>query len=481
MFKYVRRLFTIAKIYDNPTEAIADIRTGSSIAIGGYMNAGVPENLVNALKAYGNYDFTVISQGSSIENYGVNALINNKQVKRLITPYLGSKEINRQYHNGELELELVPGGTLAEKIRAAGAGIPGFWTSTGVGTIIEEGGFPIKYKRGGAGILIQAEGKEKRFFNGREHIYEEAIRTEYALVKAWKADKLGNCIYHRAAMNFNPEIAICAKHTIVEAEEIVPIGELPPDEIATPAIFVERIVLGEKYSQHVNQKMQFDEQDEHDEKTMESLTRIAKRVSKELKAGMYVKIDQGIPSLVPQYLDEGVILASGSGIIGVGKSKAYMDPSLVYEDGILGSITKGGVVVSTNIMMDLLRGGHFDASVMGAFQVSSFGDLANWYVPGVYVMGIGGSMDSVADKNLKIIVAMKHTHNDRPKIVSECTLPLTGRNCVKLLVTELGVFDFREDGLNLMEMAEGVTLEHIRSKTGCGFTISSDLKTMKID
>ena len=185
MFRFTKRLFTAARIYDSGIEAIADIRTGSTIAIGGYSSAGIPENLLKSLKDYGNYDFNIVTMGSSLENYGVNILINNKQVKRLITPYIGgNKQIHMQYLNGELELELIPNGTLAEKIRAAGAGIPGFWTTTGLGTIIEEGGFPIKYRKGGRGISILSEGKERRNFNGRDHIYEEAIRTEYSIVKA---------------------------------------------------------------------------------------------------------------------------------------------------------------------------------------------------------------------------------------------------------------------------------------------------------
>lgn len=478
MLKVSKRLFTVARVFDNPTEAIADIRSGSSIAVGGSMNVGFPENLIKSLKAYGNYDFTLVTLGCSVESYAVNSLISNRQVKRLITPYLGSKDIQAQYHNGELELELIPGGTLAEKIRAAGAGIPGFWTSTGVGTIIEEGGFPIKYKRGGVGISIQAEGKEKRYFNGKEHLYEEALRTEYSLVKAWKADPLGNLVYRRTAKNFNPEIAISSRVTIAEVEEIVPLGSLDPDEIDTPGIFVQRIIKGEAYSKPLFVNDLVDDQgDKEDSKKTEVSRKIAKRAAKELKSGMYIKADLGIPSLMTEYLPDGVIVASASGIIGISKDKKIVDPDTIMDSGSPVGLIKGAAVVSTNMIMDLIRGGHFDATVMGAFQVSANGDLANWFVPGIYVKGIGGSMDSVANKDQMNIIAMHHTHDGRPKIVPECTLPLTGRQCVKKLITELGVFDFREDGLNLLELAQGVTLDHIRSKTGCGFTVSSDLTT----
>ena len=210
--KHLSRYFKVARIYSSSIEAIADINTGSSLPVGGYMTAGVPENLLKAIKDYGSYDFTVVTLGSSLEDYGVNSLIHNRQVKSLITSFIGgSKFINSQYLNGELELELYPNGTLSEKVRAAGAGIPGFWTTTGVGTIMEEGGFPIKYKKGGAGVVIQSEGRSKRNFDGVEHLYEESLRTEYGLVKAWKADTMGNLVYRKTARNFNPDIAIFQK------------------------------------------------------------------------------------------------------------------------------------------------------------------------------------------------------------------------------------------------------------------------------
>ena len=378
MFRFAKRLFS-ARIYDNSTDAIADIRSGSSIAIGGYMSAGVPENLIKAIRDYGNYDFTVVTMGSSLENYGINTLIHNKQVKRLITPYIGgSKHISPQYLNGELELKLVPSGTLAERIRAGGAGIPGFWTTTGVGTIIEQGGFPIKYKKGGRGVLIESEGKDKRIFDNKEHIYEEALRTEFASVKAWKADPLGNLVYRRTARNFNPEIAICAKTTIAEVEEIVPIGSLDPDEIDTPGLFVHRIIKGDSYQKPMVKSVNFNDDGRVNasKEVNESINKIAQRVAKELKPGMYIKLDMGIPSFVEKYLEKDVIVASSSGAIGI-STGGGTDPDLVDENGEPITINDGGCVVSTNLMMDLLRGGHFDASVVGGLEVSSSGDLAN--------------------------------------------------------------------------------------------------------
>ena len=344
---------------------------------------------------------------------------------------------------------------------------------------MEEGGFPIKYKKGGAGVVIQSEGRSKRNFDGVEQLYEECLLTEYGLVKAWKADTMGNLVYRKTARNFNPDIAICSKTTIAEVEEIVPLGSLDPDEIDTPGIFVQRIVKGETYNKPTSAFINASGDSINVPGHVDPVSLlIAKRVAQELKPGMFVKLDLGIPNLVTEFLEKGVIVASASGIIGVAQRGKMNDPDMIDAHGEPTNIIKGGAIVSTNTIMDFLRGGHFHASVVGAFQVSSQGDLANWLVPGVYVRGIGSSMDIVANKSGHLIVAMKHTHKGMPKIVSECSLPLTGKKCVKLIVTELGVFEFRENGLNLIEIGKGVTLDEIRSKTGCGFTVSSALKTM---
>lgn len=486
-FGHMCRRFLMTKIYATSLEAVQDINTGCSIAIGGYGYSGVPENLIRAVKDYGNYDFSVYSMSCGAPGYGIDVLLETKQLKRVITSYLGSsREIEQQYYQGEIELKLVPEGNLVERIRSGGAGIPGFWTRTGAGTWVEDGGFPIKYKPRGRGVQIIAEGKEKRIFDGHEHILEEAITTDYAFIKAWKGDTNGNLIYKHAAINFNPEMAMCAKTTIAEVEEIVPAGELDPDEIQTPGIFVQRMVKGERYEKHFEHvysspdgkdpRQSFDQLDDR--------VKIVKRAIKELKTGMYVNLGLGIPSLITEYTptDLKINIHSVSGILGIGPypKVGEEDVDLINTNREAVTILPGGSTFSSKIALNMLRGGHMDVAIVGGFQVSKNGDLANWIMPGKYVKGMGSSMDSVIQDKTKVIVTMLHTHEGAPRLVKECSLPITAKKCVDLLITELGVFDFsREDGVTLIEIARGATLNQIRDKSGCSFNVASDLREMQ--
>jgi 3-oxoacid CoA-transferase subunit A len=215
-------------IYTDFVEAVKDIKDGMTIMVGGFGLCGIPENLILALAETGVKDLTVISNNCGVDDWGLGILLKNRQIKKMIGSYVGeNKEFERQVLSGELEVELVPQGTLAEKIRAGGAGIPAFYTPAGVGT-------PI------------AEGKEKRVFNGKEYLLEEAFTADFSLVRAWKADKMGNLVYRKTARNFNPMIAAAGKITIAEVEELVEIGELDPDHIHTPSIYVQRLIVGEQ-------------------------------------------------------------------------------------------------------------------------------------------------------------------------------------------------------------------------------------------
>lgn len=215
-------------IYTDFVEAVKDIKDGMTIMVGGFGLCGIPENLILALAETGVKDLTVISNNCGVDDWGLGILLKNRQIKKMIGSYVGeNKEFERQVLSGELEVELVPQGTLAEKIRAGGAGIPAFYTPAGVGTPIEEG-------------------KEKRVFNGKEYLLEEAFTADFSLVRAWKADKMGNLVYRKTARNFNPMIAAAGKITIAEVEELVEIGELDPDHIHTPSIYVQRLIVGKQ-------------------------------------------------------------------------------------------------------------------------------------------------------------------------------------------------------------------------------------------
>lgn len=216
------------KISTSFQEAVADIQDGATLMVGGFGLCGIPENLIQALVDKGVKDLTVISNNCGIDDWGLGPLLKNKQIKKMIGSYVGeNKEFERQVLAGELEVELTPQGTLAEKIRAGGAGIPAFYTPAGVGTKV-------------------ADGKETKVFNGREYLLEEALTADFSFVRAWKGDKMGNLVYHKTARNFNPMIAAAGKVTIAEVEILCEIGELDPNFIHTPSVYVQMIIEGKQ-------------------------------------------------------------------------------------------------------------------------------------------------------------------------------------------------------------------------------------------
>ena len=225
------------KTYPSAVDALRDIlKDGQKIAVGGFGLCGIPEALIAALRDSGVQGLTAISNNAGVDGFGLGQLLNTRQIKKMIASYVGeNKEFERQYLAGELELEFTPQGTLAEKLRAGGAGIPAFFTRTGVGTLV-------------------AEGKEVREFDGEMYVMEKSLVADVALVKAWKADPVGNLIYRKTARNFNPNVAMAGKTTIVEVEELVGIGDLDPDAIHTPGIFVHRIVVNANPEKRIEQR-----------------------------------------------------------------------------------------------------------------------------------------------------------------------------------------------------------------------------------
>ncbi|MBD5770019.1 CoA transferase subunit A [Marinomonas colpomeniae] len=214
------------KVVASYTEAMKGLEDGMTVLAGGFGLCGIPENLIAEIKKKGTKGLTVVSNNCGIDGFGLGILLEDKQIKKMVSSYVGENALfEKQLLNGELEVELTPQGTLAEKMRAGGAGIPAFYTATGVGT-------PV------------AEGKETKIFNGREYLMEEAIIGDFSIVKGWKADRYGNVVYRHTAQNFNPLVATAGKITVVEVEEIVEVGELDPTQIHTPGIYVDRVVLG---------------------------------------------------------------------------------------------------------------------------------------------------------------------------------------------------------------------------------------------
>ncbi|MBT2684488.1 CoA transferase subunit A [Bacillus sp. ISL-37] len=207
-------------------DAVAEIHDGATLMVGGFGLCGIPENVILALVEKGVKDLTVISNNCGVDDWGLGLLLKNKQIKKMVGSYVGeNKEFERQVLSGEIEVELIPQGTLAEKIRAGGAGIPAFYTPAGVGT-------PI------------AEGKETRMFNGKEYLLEESLTADFSIVRAWKGDKMGNLVYHKTARNFNPMIAAAGRVTIAEVENLYEVGELDPNSVHTPSIYVQTLIEG---------------------------------------------------------------------------------------------------------------------------------------------------------------------------------------------------------------------------------------------
>lgn len=224
------------KVYANADAAISDIPDGATIMAGGFGLCGIPENLIDALQRKGVRDLTVISNNAGISDFGLGRLLQTRQIKKLIGSYVGENRIlEEQALSNEIDLELTPQGTFAERIRAGGAGIPAFYTPTGVGTVV-------------------AEGKEIREFGGRKYVLERALTADFALIKAWKGDRWGNLVYRKTARNFNPMMATAARVTIAEVEKLVELGELDPDCITTPGIYVKRILQGARYEKRIEKR-----------------------------------------------------------------------------------------------------------------------------------------------------------------------------------------------------------------------------------
>src|SRR3954470_5138791 len=243
------------KVYKGALDAVRDIPNGATLLAGGFGLCGIPENCIAALRELGVKDLVVVSNNCGVDDFGLGILLRNKQIKKMISSYVGeNKEFERQYLTGELEVELTPQGTLAERLRAGGAGIPAFYTPTGAHTAISDGGLPLRYAADGS-IAKTSPKKETREFDGRSYVLERSITGDFAIVKAWKGDRFGNLVYRHTAANFNPMMATAAKVTIAEVEEIVEVGALDPDHIHTPGIYVHRIFQGERYQKRIERRM----------------------------------------------------------------------------------------------------------------------------------------------------------------------------------------------------------------------------------
>jgi 3-oxoacid CoA-transferase len=433
-------------------EAAALVPDGAVIMAGGFGMTGNPVHLLHALAERDVKNLTIISNNVGEPGLGGGRLLRNGQLKKAIGSFFTSNpEAVKAVQEKRLEVQLVPQGTMAEAIRAGGAGIGGFYTPTGAGTVI-------------------TQDQDTRIINGVEHVFMPALRANVALVRAYRADTAGNLVYRMTARNFNPLMATAADLVIAEVEEIVPVGQLAPDEIVTPGLYVDYLVQAQTTLADLGSSAAVKESglSEDDDRM-----KMARRAFAELNRGDVVNLGVGIPTLVADLIgpEHGIILHTENGMVGVGPAPqsggALEYPVNAGKQPV--TALPGAAYFDSAASFAMIRGRHVDVAIMGGLQVDQAGNLANWAVPGKPLLGVGGAMD-LASGAKKLIITMTHTSRDgQPKIVPQATLPLTAKNAVDVVITELAVFKFINGQLTLTELMPGAGLEQVRAATGAAF------------
>lgn len=480
-----------SKVVYSTDEALEGITSNVTLLSGGFGLSGVPDTIINALvKKPEIKNITAVSNNAGLDGRGLSQLLVTGQITKMISSYIGgNRTFEKLYLTGAIDLELTPQGNLAERVRAGAAGIPAFYSPTGVGTWLEEGKLPVRYDSTGEKVLKASQAREVREFNGKKYLLEPAIFGDVALVKAYKADTLGNCWFRGAARNFNSVMGRNAKLTIVEAENIVEPGEITPEDVHLPAIYVDRVIQSTtpkdieifKYSE-TSQDPSLEEPKSESELKR---SKIVKRAAQEFKDGSFANLGIGMPTLAPNYLPESinVTLQSENGILGLGPypHKGQEDPDLINAGKETVTLAPGASLFGSEESFAMIRSGKIDLTILGGLQVAANGDLANWGLPG-RVKGMGGAMDLVSNpQNTRVVVVMEHVdRKGRPKILPQCQFPLTGQKCVSRIITDLAVFDIVDEKLVLIEYDPESSIEEIKVKTGAPFEISPDLKPIEV-
>lgn len=428
-----------------------DVHDGATISMGGFGLVGIPENGVLSLVNKGVKDIKIVSNIAGVSDWGIGLLLKKAQVVQMNASYVGENPVfEKQYLTGKVSLNMIPQGTLAERCRLGAAGISGAYLKAGVGTYVETGGFPMRLGADGQSISEVSKPREKRNFDGKNYLLEEGIKVDFAMLKAYQADKYGNLRFRKTARNFNPDMAGIGKVTMVEVEQIV--DEIAPEKIHYPGCFVDRVYK----SPHVHKKIErlkFRDADNgadkkkgpkkaagKGEKKDNRRVTIAERAVKELTDGMYCNLGIGIPVLVANTIigKVDVDLQGENGIVGMGPYplKGKQDADIINAGKECITEAMGHSHNRSSCAFGMMRGLHLHMTMLGSLQVSETGDIANWIIPGQKVKGMGGAMDLVSCGS-RVVVVMEHVGpGGSAKLIPECTIPLTGKGCVSMLITD---------------------------------------------
>jgi len=460
------------KVVASPQAAVADIPDGATIAIAGFgVSHRFATSLLAALRDKGPKDLCLVcnSMGGPSEIRG-QVLAERKLVKKIIAAFSVRPGVptatEEQIAAGEMEVELVPQGILVERCRAGGAGIPAFYSPTSIGTLL-------------------TEGKEIREFNGKPHVLETAINVDFALLRGHRADRAGNVQFRGGSQNFNPSFAKAARVAIVEVDEIVEIGDIPPELVNLPGIFVSRVV---KCTQEVDmenlvrpQRRPADKPRLYNDKPALTRAGIGKNAAGLIKEGTYVNLGTGIPTQVSNFLEgRGVWLHAENGVLGYGKMVEGKDIDLdIYNAaGQFVALTPGASFFDSVMSFEMARGGHIDTVILGAYEVDQQANVANWSTADAKRGGIGGAMDLVSGTS-NLIIVMEHCDSKgRPKLKKKCTFPLTGEGCVNYVVTDLAVIHWIDGRPVLEQVAPGFTPQEVMALAEMEMTVAPNLGVM---
>jgi 3-oxoacid CoA-transferase len=435
-----------------PAEAAALVEDGATLMAGGFGMTGNPVHLLHALAETGVKNLTYIGNNVGEVGLGGGRLLRNGQIAKAIGSYFTSnREAVAAAQSGAMQVQLLPQGSLAEAIRAGGAGLGGFYTPTAAGTVL-------------------AEGADVREIDGTPHVFVPALRANVAFVRAWRADTAGNLVYRMTEQNFNRAMATAADLVVAEVEQVVEVGELDPDRIHTPGLYVDYLVQAHTTLEDLGSSASVEAAGQ---KVDQQRMNMARRALAELRRGDVVNLGIGIPTLVADLIgpEDGIIMHTENGMLGVGPAPE--------EGGAMDFPVNAGKIPVTALpgssyfdsadSFAMIRGGHVDVAIMGGLEVDERANLANWAVPGKPLLGVGGAMD-LASGAKRLIVTMTHTTpKGASKIVPECTLPLTACGVVEMTITELAVFRFAGGRLTLTELMPGATLEEVRARTAAAF------------